>query len=264
MSRRALALETAALLVGLATLEAGALLLELRTAVIRDWFVALAPLLWVNASAAVLYLLGRGLAPGGEAGGPGRGWTRLLWPRFSSLQARLGDPSVRVLWLALGVGYGAAFLLLQGMLILDPTGGLPAVGAVLTSPVGYGPGIAWSPHPTVGLLLRPYSTAALVALSVLSGLVLALFVSVVRGGTGNLRSLTGPVAGLGVLCPACFATPATGLAVAYLAPAVALAGLGTTSLFAFAMGVATGVLLLSLLFLWMTLSYVSRLERSGL
>ncbi len=73
--------ETIALLLALILIEMGLVLLELRTAIVQDWFVTLAPLLWINASILVLFVFFRqlgstevgSLGPGlALSGSPGR------------------------------------------------------------------------------------------------------------------------------------------------------------------------------------------------
>ncbi len=61
MFRRLIWLEVAALLLALVLLEMGVVMLELRTAIIVDWFVSLAPLIWINVSAVSLYAFFRQL-----------------------------------------------------------------------------------------------------------------------------------------------------------------------------------------------------------
>lgn len=260
MDRRLLLLEASALVGALVLAEMGALFLELRTARILDWFVAMAPLLWVNASAAVLYLFWRGYtAAPGSRGPAARPSDRWIWPDFARLRTAARRRGFRPVWAGVGAAYGLLYMALQGMLIVDFSGGLPPVFAVLESPVGYGPGLAWSLAPSVGLLLRPYAVAALVALASFSGLLVALFAFSLWDRRRRARALSGPLAGLGVLCPACFTTPATGLVVGYVAPAAALVGLGTSSLFSLTLAVATALLLVSLAIMWVALAWLSRL-----
>lgn len=258
-----LALEATALLLGLVLLELVAILVELRTAVVTDWFVSLAPLVWLNASAVALYALLRPLAAtsaeGGDRGrGEGVGWRRWLDPRFGVLQRTLRPPRARALWLGVAVLYGLVYSLLQGMVLVDPAGGIPLVATILESPVGYGPALAWSPTPFAGLLLRPYAVAAAAALAVFSGLVFVLLLARLRRDLRAGGAVSGPLAGLAVLCPACLASPAAGLVAAHLGPAASLVGLGTASLFAVNLAVATALLLGSLLLLWMTVAWLSR------
>ena len=53
MFRRLIWLEVAALLLALILLEMGVVMLELRTAIIADWFVSLAPVFSIRRSASV-------------------------------------------------------------------------------------------------------------------------------------------------------------------------------------------------------------------
>lgn len=250
-------MEAAAVVVGLTLVELAALLLELRTAVILDWFVSLAPLIWINGSVLFGYALLRGVASPPQDDSPGR-W-RLLQPDLSRVRGILSRPRFRGLAIGVGVAYGIAFAILQGLLTVDLSGSIQPFFTVLRSPVGYGPGIAWAPTGGLGIVLRPYTLAAAVSLALLSGVVLALFAFLLGRGRGALAALPGPVAGLAVMCPACLATPATGLFLAYLAPAATLVGLGTVPLYTLSLAVATVLLLLSLLVLWMTMAWLSRL-----
>jgi hypothetical protein len=256
--------EAIALALALVLVEMGFVLLELRTAIVQDWFITLAPLLWLNVAILVLYVFLRLLAGSGEpetehtGGRGGRGY-RFLTPRFGVIRQALRPPTMKVALLLVAVGYVLSYAFLQGILVLAPSVAGPFGPLVLESPLGYGPALVWSPSQGFGMLLRPYTVAAAVALAVLSGIVVVLFLQVARRDRRALTSLTGPLAGLAVLCPACFATPAAGLVAAYLAPAVTLVGLGTGAAFAFSLGLATALLLVSLLLLWATATWLSRL-----
>ncbi len=258
MQSRLIWAESAAVIMGLVILEIGALLVELRSSVILDWFVSLAPLIWINVSVMFVYALFRHLRASGSDGRGTRA-AQLLHPDFSSLRRALARPTLKLLWVGFGFAYAIGYMLLQGILVVDLTGRLEPVFIILESPVGYGPGLAWSSSAGVALLLRPYTLAAAVALSLLSGLVLTVFAFLVKDGRRSLRPLPGPLAGLGVMCPACFATPAAGLLLAYLAPAAALAGLGTLPLFSATLAISTILLVASLLLLWVTAAWLSRM-----
>lgn len=257
MHPRILWMEAAAVVGGLTLAELAAVLVELRTAVILDWFVSLAPLLWINVSALFVYLLVRGWTLPREVQASG-GW-RWLLPEFPRMRQVFSLRPFRALAVGVGVAYALAFALLQGILVVDLTASIRPFFTVLGSPVGYGPGVAWAPTPYAGVVLRPYALAATLALALLSSVVLALFAFLLRHGRGALGALPGPVAGLAVMCPACFATPATGLFLAYLAPAATLVGLGTLPLYTLSLAVATGLLLVSLVVLWMTMGWLTRL-----
>ncbi len=254
--------EATALLLALILTQMGLILLELRTSIVQDWFVTLAPLIWLNASILVLFVFFRQLGSedlgsstrSSEAGH----LRRLFYPRFGALRAALRPRSMKIAVVLIAVGYGILYAFLQGILVLSPNTIAPLGPLVIESPLGYGPALVWAPTQTFGLLLRPYTVAAAVALAVLSGVVLALFLRIAAKDRPVLTSLTGPLAGLAVLCPACFATPVAGLFVAYLAPAATVIGLGTGAAFAFSLGLATTLLLASLLLLWATTAWLSR------
>lgn len=263
LSSRWIRWEATALLLGLILVQMGLLLLELRASIVQDWFVTLAPLVWLNASILVLFVFFRqlgteeiGLRDRRPEVGRLRRW---FHPDFGALRRALRSRAMRVAAVLIAVGYGFLYAFLQGLLVLSPNTVAPLGPLVIESPLGYGPALVWAPTQTFGLLLRPYTIAAAVALAVLSGLVLALFLQIATRNRPALTSLAGPLAGLAVLCPACFATPVAGLFVAYLAPAVTLVGLGTGATFAFSLGLATALLLASLLLLWVTTAWLSRL-----
>ncbi|MFQ5919663.1 MAG: hypothetical protein ACE5I4_06425 [Thermoplasmata archaeon] len=263
MSGRWIWWEATALLLGLVLVQGGLIFLELRTSLVQDWFVTLAPLVWLNASILVLYLFFRqlaaadlGLSDGGSKTVLSR---RLFRPRFHALRRAFRPRAMKVAVALIALGYGILFAVLQGILVLSPNTVAPLGPLLIGSPLGYGPALVWAPTPAFGLLLRPYTVAAAVALAVLSGVVLALFIRIARRDRPALTSLTGPLAGLAVLCPACFATPVAGLLAAYLAPAVTLIGLGTGAAFTLSLGLATVLLLASLILLWATVAWLSRL-----
>jgi hypothetical protein len=253
--------ETTALLGALLGVEATALLLEFRTSVILDWFIALAPLMWLNVSIIILYVFLRELFQARTAAASRGGASRIdrfLRPDFRALYVATRWRSVRWLWLLAGTAYAIIYMLLQGMVAVDPSGDLIPFLAIVNSPVGYGPALVWVPLPTVTVLLRPYTLAAAVALSFFSGLVLSLFGFLVMTGRRKTGALPAPLAGLAVMCPACVTTPATGLFLAYVAPLATAAGLGSAPLFATALATATALLVAGLLLLWLTIAWLSR------
>ncbi|MEE8198735.1 MAG: hypothetical protein V3R48_03370, partial [Thermoplasmata archaeon] len=223
MSGRWIWWEATALLLALILTQMGLIFLELRTSIVQDWFVTLAPLIWLNASILVLFVFFRQLGSddfGSSTRSSEAGRLRRLFsPRFGALRQALRPRSMRIAVVLIATGYGILYAFLQGILVLSPSpiGSLGPL--IIESPLGYGPAFVWAPTQTFGLLLRPYTVAAAVALAVLSGVVLALFLRIAAKDRPVLTSLTGPLAGLAVLCPACFATPVAGLFVAYLAPA---------------------------------------------
>src|SRR5207247_10833552 len=92
-------------------------------------------------------------------------------PILRSLRAR--PNRMRRVWAIASVAYAVAFGYLQGIFVVDFSGSLQPVSVVIESAIGYGPGIAWAPTTTFGVQLRPYSVAAALTLSLLSGLVFA-------------------------------------------------------------------------------------------
>ncbi len=170
-------------------------------------------------------------------------------------------PRFRLLWLLVSSAYLVVFMVLQGMLVIDLPGRLPSsVLTTLVSPVGYGPGFAWSVTPSLGISLRPYAVAAVIALSLFSGFVLSLFILLVGERRTAAQTLPGPVAGLAVMCPACLATPTTGLVLAYVAPVATLVGLAAVPVFSITLAVSTTLLIVSLVLLWISASWLSRIH----
>ncbi len=253
--------ESAAVVGALVLLEMGVLLVEIQSAIILDWFITLAPLIWINASVLVLYAFFRQLAGSSELPSTprkrGKTW-ELFRTEFATIRGALRTRAFKLLWLGFGLVYAVIYMLFQGILVVDLSGRLEPLFVTLQSPLGYGPALTWAPTHSFGLLLRPYTVMAAAALSLLSGIVLSLLVFSIAKGRRSLRALPGPLAGLGVMCPACFASPATGLFLAYLAPAATLAGLGTLPLFSMTLAVSTILLIVSLIVLWMTIAWLSR------
>jgi hypothetical protein len=137
------------------------------------------------------------------------------------------------------------------------------VFVVIESAVGYGPGIAWAPTTTFGVQLRPYSVAAAIALSLLSGLVFALAFQVVTRSRRATRALPAPLLGFAVMCPACASAPLSGLFLAYVAPIAFMGGVGSASEFSRLLGFSTVLLLVTVILLWILISFLSNLLPSG-
>ncbi len=251
-----------ALGLGLALVELAAILVELRSAIIQDWFISLAPLIWLNASVLFIYALMRllgGVGGTGEKRETKRG--TVLTADFEALRRVIRPRSFRLVWVLSAAAYAIIYMVLQGSLVVAPNGNFETGVLLLSSPLGYGPALRWSPVSSLGLLLRPYTLAAAVALSLFSGLVIALFVTLLTRGRRNLVGLSGPLSGLGVICPTCIATPAAGLFLAWLAPAATLVGLTTLPVFTMVLAISTALLLAGLLLLWMTMAWLSRMMK---
>jgi len=258
MRARIIWLEISLILLALAFAEAGEVLRELRTDVVLDWFISLAPLIWINISIVVLYAFFRiyfspDLAP--TAGTVRTGAVLFLVPNFRSLRDR--GRTFRKAWGIGAVAYAVAYALLQGIVVVDFSGSLQPVFVVIESAVGYGPGIAWAPTTTFGIQLRPYSIAAAFALSLLSGLVFALAFQVVATGRRTGRTLPGPLLGLAVMCPACAGGPVSGLFLAYVAPIAFMGGMGSASAFSRLLGFSTVLLVVTLVLLWTVISFIT-------
>src|SRR6267143_2610903 len=176
MRRSVLWLELPLILSILIFIVFGVVLRELRTDVVLDWFVSIAPLIWINASVLTLYTFLRlyynpNLVP--PSFGPSRTRGRVfLAPNFRAI--REGGKTLRRLWVGAAIVYAVVFAFFQGMLVIDPSGSIEPISTVLDSPVGYGPGFIWAPTTTFGIVVRPFSVATAFSLSLLSGLVVAL------------------------------------------------------------------------------------------
>jgi hypothetical protein len=259
MRTRVVWLELSLILLALTFAEVGEVLRELRTDVVLDWFISLAPLIWINASISVLYAFfrlyfSRGFAPEINETVRSRALP-LLVPNFRILRARGGN--FRRAWAIAAAAYAVAYALLQGILVVDLSGSLSPVFVVIESAIGYGPGIAWAPTTTFGVQLRPYSVAAAATLSILSGLVFALAFQVVTRSKQAAKALPGPLLGFAVMCPACAGGPVSGLFLAYVAPIAFMGGFGSASAFSRLLGFATLLLVVSLVVLWTVISFIS-------
>ena len=260
MRTRIVWLELSLILLALTFAEVGEVLRELRTDVVLDWFVSLAPLIWINVSIVVLYSFFRlyfspVLAPTATIGTVRARAIPFLVPEFRILRA--GGKSFRRAWGVATLAYAIAYALLQGIFVVDLSGSLQPVFVVIESAVGYGPGIAWAPTTTFGIQLRPYSIAAAFALSLLSGLVFALAFQVVATGRRTGRTLPGPLLGLAVMCPACAGGPVSGLFLAYVAPIAFMGGMGSASAFSRLLGFSTVLLVVTLVLLWTVISFIA-------
>src|SRR3989475_11044118 len=259
MRTRIVWLELSLILLALTFAELGEVLRELRTDVVFDWFVSLAPLIWINVSILVLYAFFRlyfslCIVPATTERARA-GAIPFLVPNFHIL--RTGANSFRRAWGIASVAYAVAYALLQGIFVVDLSGSLQPVFAVIESAVGYGPGIAWAPTTTFGVQLRPYSVAAAVALSVLSGLVVGLAFHVIRRRQRVARAFPGPLLGFAVMCPACAGGPVSGLFLAYIAPIAFMGGMGSASAFSRLLEVSTLLLIVTLVLLWTVISFIS-------
>src|SRR3989454_3921776 len=259
MRTRIVWLELSLILLALTFAELGEVLRELRTDVVLDWFVSLAPLIWINVSIIVLYAFFRlyftpDLAPI-PIDSVRKSARPFLVPNFRILRA--GAESFRRVWGIAALAYAVAYALLQGIFVVDLSGSLQPVFVVIESAIGYGPGIAWAPTTTFGIQLRPYSVAAAAALSLLSGLVFALAFQVIATSQRAARTLPGPLLGLAVICPACAGGPVSGLFLAYVAPIAFMGGMGSASAFSRLLGFSTLLLIATLVLLWTVISFLT-------
>src|SRR5256885_2426343 len=149
MRSRIIWLELSILLLALLFAEFGEVLREIRTDVVLDWFVTLAPLIWIDASIVVLYAFFRlYFTP------------ELVPPRTSGAMKRVSAflvPNTRFFLDCSGlrkvlafsvVVYVVTYAFLQGGSGVGFAGWLSPVFVVIERVVGYGPGIAWAPTTT--------------------------------------------------------------------------------------------------------------------
>jgi len=236
MRSRIIWLELSILLLALLFAEFGEVLREIRTDVVLDWFVTLAPLIWIDASIVVLYAFFRlYLTP------------ELVPPRTSAAMKRVSAflvPNTRVLrggtrlrkvWAISAVAYAVTYAFLQGVFVVDLSGSLSPVFVVIESAIGYGPGIAWAPTTTFGIQLRPYSLA---------------FQVIRTTGQRAARGLPGPLLGFAVMCPACASGPVSGLFLAYVTPIAFMGEMGSASAFSRLLGASTLLLIVTLVLSW--------------
>ena len=236
-------------------------------------FLALFPVLWLDLALVVLLVLAWGLSFGGTPATqhPGRpSWRSWFMPDFETLRRALAAPVVRHHVMIIGAVYALVLMLLQGVIVVDFDGAhvpqsttFPYVDAS-GGPPGWGPRLLWAPNPYVAVLLRPYTVAVTVLLSVLGGLGLGLVASnwrARRSGPRRLRNVAGAVTGVLVVCPACAASPAF----AFLSGLVAPAAGGGAALASFQIGrlvaFSTGMLVVSAFALWIGLARISRTIR---
>jgi hypothetical protein len=260
MQTRTVWLELSVLLLALLFAEFGEVLREIRTDIVLDWFVTLAPLVWIDVSILVLYAFWRlYFAPeltGLRTGTDVRRVASFLVPNTRVL--RVQGTRVRKVWAIFAVVYAAAYAFLQGIFVVDPSGVLSPVFVVIESGIGYGPGIAWVPTTTFGVQLRPYSVAAAVSLSTLSGLVFALAFQVVTTTNRRpARALSGPLLGFAVMCPACAGGPVSGLFLAYITPIAFMGGIGSASAFSRLLIASTVLLVGTLILSWTVISFLT-------
>ena len=259
MRTRILPLELSLILLALLFLEFAEVLREIRTDVVLDWFVTLAPLIWMNASILVLIAFFRlYFSPEPVPPRTGAGMRRasaFFLPDMRVLRVR--GSSVRKVWAFSTLVYAVAYALLQGIVVVDLSGSLQPVFVIIESAIGYGPGIAWAPTTTLGIQLRPYSVAAAAALSLLSGVVFALAFQVMTTTRRTARALPGPLLGFAVMCPACATGPLSGLFLAYVAPIAFMGGMGSASAFSRLLGFSTILLAVTLILLWTLISFLT-------
>jgi hypothetical protein len=259
MRGRVLGAELGVLVTALVFAEMSVVLLELHTDRILDWFVSLVPLIWIDVSSLFLYAFFRLYLSRSQAYAPTdtpwAGVRKILLPDLRTVRAQGG--SFRRTWLVAGLVYALLYGFLQGIFVLDPAGSLQPGFVIIESAIGYGPGLVWAPTATFGIQLRPYSVAAAIVLSLLSGLVVALALQVLASNHRVGRALPGPLLGLAVMCPACAGGPVSGLFLAYVAPLAFMGGMGSASAFSRLLGFSTFLLIATLVLLWSVIAFLT-------
>jgi len=259
MRTRIVWIELSILLLALLFSKFGEVLREIRTDVVLDWFITLAPLIWIDASILVLYAFFRlyftpELVPPRTRAAVKHVSTFLV-PNTRVLR---GSTHLRKVWAISAMVYSTTYAFLQGVFVVDLSGSLSPMFVVIESAIGYGPGIVWAPTTTFGIQLRPYSVAAAASLSLLSGLVFALAFRVITSTNQRAtKALPGPLLGFAVMCPACAGGPVSGLFLAYVTPIAFMGQMGSASAFSRLLGASTVLLLVTLILSWAMISFLT-------
>ncbi len=117
-----------------------------------DWFITLAPLIWIDASILVLYAFFRlyftpELVPPRTRAAVKHVSTFLV-PNTRVLR---GSTHLRKVWAISAMVYSTTYAFLQGVFVVDLSGSLSPMFVVIESAIGYGPGIVWAPTTTFGI-----------------------------------------------------------------------------------------------------------------
>ncbi len=266
---RALARMTCAYAVALALLLQGyALARGILEGLIIDPWLAAVPVLWFDVALIGLLLFLWGLSFGGPpaARSGARAWFALEFPAIRTV---LRSAALRSWILGAAAAYAVLLMVLSGMIVVDPAGGAPSGPSgypffeVFDAPLGWGPRIVWAPNPYFFVIVRPFTTAITVLLSLLAGFGIGLLGYVRRSARASGvagRGTAGAAAGLLVICPACAASPMFALFAGLLTPAAAGE---TTAAVSLALGpvlaFSTAMLLVSVVLLWRGVARTSRL-----
>lgn len=154
----------------------------------------------------------------------GRGWRRFFSPAYGAIRDSLRERRYAGVALASTCLYALLFMLAEGAIKREPAGvraevlweGLP----------GFTPQVALFPWPDLGVRLNAYQMGALLFLSSLFGVNIALLVRLyaMQGkflfrSKGLAPGLGGAATGLLITCPSCATTPMAALVSAFLLPA---------------------------------------------
>jgi len=245
-------------------LELYGLILEMRTAIIYDWLVVLAPFVWINFSALYLYYLFRELTTSRSSQAPvGRRWYIYFRPDFTNLRRVIRNRRVKLMWFFFSSAYFLLYSYLQGVLAINPSGGMETRFLIVYGSVGYGPAVVWVPIEYFGIVMRPYLTLAALAISISSGLIITLFILLLLGKRRVLNMFPASLMGFTVLCPTCLTSPVSAFLIAFTAGLASTAGFAFSSLFAAVLAVSTILLVVSLILIWMSISVLSKVPVSG-
>ena len=249
---------------------------ELSVGTISDVWFAIFPVLWLDVAIVVLFLLSWGLLSARLR--PPRsprtlaGWRRWIIPDFQAIRGALDSAKLRTWILGVATAYAILLMILQRTVVVDPGGALAPEGAsypfveVFGGPMGWGPKLVLVPNPYFGVLLRPYTVAATILLSVLAGFGMGLMGyrrRAARGAPGSVRRAAAAAGGLLVMCPVCAGSPVLALLSGLLTPAAAAGGVASSGLLVGPlMAFSTAMLGVSTLMMWMGIARASHgLER---
>lgn len=244
---------------------------------VDDVWLAFFPVVWMDFSLVVLLCLFWGLSFGAgkkmkaREGRPTRwAWLRpWLLPDFRALRRTLHSRAIRSWTLTVGVAYALLLAVLQGVVVVDLSGGGLPAGTLFPfvdasgGPIGWAPKLVLAPNPFLGVILRPYTVAVTTLLSVLGGLGIGLVTFRWRIAGSRQRRLsraTGAVAGALVMCPACAASPTFAIFASLLAPAAGGAT-GAASSTGALVDFSTVMLMASTIALWIGLARTSQTLR---
>jgi len=236
------------------------ILKEIRTAIIYDWFIILAPLLWINLSIPFTYYLLRKILSsesnyyrvvhGGKLS--------YLIPDFRNLRELVRLRFFKMLWIGTSLAYFILYAYLQGMLVLSPSGDIEPRLMVVEGSIGYGPVLVFAPADFLGVVVRPYLASAALAISISSGLVITLSIIALFSSKRIAGVLPASFIGLAVCCPACLTTPTLAFLISLMTSLSLTTSFATASTFSNLLLISTTLLITSLTLTWIAISFLSK------